>query len=112
MSTTTTSPETTAIVPLIKEYIVATPGTCGGQPRIVGTRIKVQHVAVWHEKMLVTPAQIVAEYPQLTLAGVHCALAYYYDHQEEIEAQMKADEKFIEELKAKSPPVAREVLAG
>lgn len=103
MSTTTASPETTAF-PVITEHIVATPGICGGKPRIAGHRIKVQHVAIWHERMGMTPAQIVADYPQLSLGKVHAALAYYYDHREEIEKHIEDDEKFVADMMAKAPP--------
>ncbi|MEK7732296.1 MAG: DUF433 domain-containing protein, partial [Planctomycetota bacterium] len=30
-------------------HIEATPGVCGGRPRIAGHRIRVQDIAVWHE---------------------------------------------------------------
>ena len=39
-----------------------------------------------------TPEQILIEYPDLNLAQVHAALAYYYDHQGEIEAELAQDE--------------------
>jgi uncharacterized protein (DUF433 family) len=65
-------------------YNVKTPGVCSGQPRIAGTRIKVKHVYTWVERMGMTPTQVVAEYPQLTMAQVHAALAYYWSHQDEI----------------------------
>ena len=51
-----------------------------------------------------SPDEIVADFPYLTLADVHAALAYYWDHRDEIHAQMKADEAFVAELKAKSGP--------
>ncbi len=87
------------------EHIEITPGICAGKPRITGHRIKVQHVAVWHERMGMTPQQIVAEYPTLTLAEVHAALAYYYDHREQIEADIRAGEEFAESLRAGAPSV-------
>jgi uncharacterized protein (DUF433 family) len=31
----------------LADYIVKTPGTCSGQSRIAGTRIKVKHVYTW-----------------------------------------------------------------
>jgi hypothetical protein len=49
----------------------------------------------------VTPAQLVdvdrrsstlTSYPDLNLAQVHSALAYYYDHQDEIDAELARDE--------------------
>ncbi len=81
-------------------HIAITPGTCGGKPRIAGRRIKVQHVAVWHERMGMSPEEIAATYPMLTLADVYAALAYYYDHRAEIDADIEADERFVAERMA------------
>jgi uncharacterized protein (DUF433 family) len=90
--------------PVIGEYIVKTPGTCGGAARIAGTRIKVKHVYVWVERMGMTPAEVVAAYPHLTMAGVHAALAYYWSHPDEIHKDIEAEERFVAELKTKSGP--------
>jgi uncharacterized protein (DUF433 family) len=96
------APET--IVPVIGEYIAIKPGYCGGKPHILGHRIKVQHVAVWHERMGLTPAEIVATYPSLSLSAVHAALAYYHSYRAEIDADIEADERFLAEMKAKASP--------
>jgi len=58
--------------------IVSTPGICGGRPRIDGHRITVEDVVFWHERQGMTPGEIVADYPTLTLSDVHAALAYYH----------------------------------
>jgi uncharacterized protein (DUF433 family) len=84
--------------------IVRTPGTCGGKPRIDGHRIKVAHIAICHERMGLSPDEIVTSHPTITLAQVHAALAYYYEHKDEIDADIDEGERFVEELKAKSPP--------
>ena len=86
------------------DYIVKTPGTCGGQPRIAGTRIKVKHVYTWVEGMGMTPAQVVEQYPHLSMAQVHAALAYYWSHQDEIQRDIEQEEKFIEELMNEAGP--------
>jgi uncharacterized protein (DUF433 family) len=70
----------THVTPRPVEHIVSTPGTCGGKPRIAGTRIRVQDVVVWHEAWGLSPEEIVTDFPQLTLAQVHAALAYYYEY--------------------------------
>jgi uncharacterized protein (DUF433 family) len=88
--------------PTISEHIEITPGICGGKPRIAGHRIRVQDVVVWHESMGMSPDDIVAQYPQLTLADVHAALAYYFDHVEEIREQMESGHQFAEELESKT----------
>jgi len=85
-------------------HIVRTPGVCGGKPRIEGHRIKVEHIAVCHERMGLNPDEIVTSHPTITLAQVHAALAYYYEHKQEIDADIEEGKRFVEELKAKSPP--------
>lgn len=97
----------------LADYIVKTPGVCGGQPRIAGTRIKVKHVYTWVEQMGMTPAQVVEEYPHLTKAQVHAALAYYWSHPDEIHQDIEDEAKLIAELKAQAgPSKLREKLAG
>jgi uncharacterized protein (DUF433 family) len=100
--TLTSLPE--SVVPVITEYIAITPGHCGGKPHIVGHRIKVQHIAIWHERAGMTPAEIVATYPSLTLPAVYAALAYYHSHRAQIDADIADDERFIAEQQAKTGP--------
>jgi uncharacterized protein (DUF433 family) len=83
------------------QHIEVNPNKCGGKPCIAGTRIRVWDIHVWHHLRGQSPEQIVADFPQLTLADVHAALAYYFDHREEIQRQAEEDEKFVEEMKRK-----------
>ena len=87
-----------------RQHIAVEPGYCAGKAHVAGHRIKVQHVAAWHERLGKSPDEIVAEHPELTLADVHAALTYYYDHREQIDADLRDDEEFVASLKAKSPP--------
>lgn len=103
------SPTTTPVPPSpeppsLAEFIVKTPGVCGGQPRIVGTRIKVKHVYTWVERMGKTPAEVVADYPHVTMAQVHAALAYYWSHVDEIQRDMDDEDRLVAELKANGAP--------
>jgi uncharacterized protein (DUF433 family) len=101
MATATTLPEPGAPEnPTLAELIVKTPGVCSGQARIAGTRIKVKHVYTWVERMGMTPVQVVAEYPHLTMAQVHAALAYYWLHPNEIQHDIQNEEKLVAELQA------------
>lgn len=86
------------------EAIVVRAGYCGGKPHVAGTRIKVQHIAVWHERMGMSPEEIGATYPGLTLAVVYAALAYYHSHRAEIDADIETDERFVAGQKAKAGP--------
>jgi uncharacterized protein (DUF433 family) len=92
------------MVSVSTEHIEITPGVCGSKPRIAGHRIAVQNIVVWHEQMGMSPDEISAICPSITLADVYAALAYYHDHREEIRARMKADEEFVAEMRAKAPP--------
>ncbi len=73
-----------------------------GEPRayVVGSRVRVQDIVSDHERHGLSPEQIIREHPHLTLAQVHAALAYYFDHREEVLQQMKADEDFARALEA------------
>jgi uncharacterized protein (DUF433 family) len=82
----------------LNDHITSTPGVCGGKPCVAGTRIRVQDVFVWHELQGRSADEIVVDFPQLQLADVYAALAYYWDHCEEIRKQMDEDSKFVEEL--------------
>jgi uncharacterized protein (DUF433 family) len=84
--------------------IVETPGTCGGRPRIAGTRIKVEHIYNWIELQGMTPAAVVRDYPHLNLAQVHAALAYYWSHQEKIQRDIAEGQKLVSKLKQKNGP--------
>lgn len=94
----------------VPKHIEKTPGTCGGRARIAGHRIRVQDIVIWHEQMRMSPDEIVHDFPQLTLADVYAALAYYHDHREEISADMQADEDLVQELRASGKAITIEEL--
>jgi hypothetical protein len=45
--------------------------------------------------------EIVTDFPQLSLADVYAALAYYHDHHEQIDQDIREDEEFFQRMKAK-----------
>lgn len=71
---------------------------------IKGTRISVQDIYVVHELLGQTPDEIIAAYPHLSLAQVHAALSYCFDHLDSIRRQLQDDTDFVEEMKRKSAP--------
>jgi uncharacterized protein (DUF433 family) len=75
----------------IGTLIDSEPNVRGGRPKIAGTGTTVSRVARWY-KMGMTPEEIVLEYPHLTLAQVHAALAYYHANRDEIERDITADD--------------------
>lgn len=84
---------------VIRSHIEIVQGAGGPKARIAGHRIRVQDVAIWHEKLGMSPDEIVDAYPTITLADVYAALAYYWDHRDEIERQIADDRAFAEELR-------------
>jgi uncharacterized protein (DUF433 family) len=65
---------------------------CGGQPVVAGTRLRVATIlASYRQGMGVE--EIVQQYPGLRPADVHDALAYAYDHLDEIDASLASDDE-------------------
>jgi uncharacterized protein (DUF433 family) len=85
-------------------FITRTPGVCGGKPCIAGHRVRVMDVVVWHERRGLPVDEIVAMFPGLTPADVDAALAYYFDHRDEIEADFRQEAATAEALKGRFPP--------
>ena len=72
-------------------HIVVRKGYCGGSPVIAGTKFPVRSVVSYVLRQGMTPEELAAEFPHLTLAQIHDALSYYYDHQEEIDRDLAAN---------------------
>lgn len=97
---------------VISEHIEITPGICGGKPRIAGHRIKVQDIVIWHERLGLSPDEIVSHYPSITLADVYAALTYYHDHLQEIRQEIAEDEEFAKQLQRQAPSLLQQKLGN
>jgi uncharacterized protein (DUF433 family) len=62
-----------------------------GRPKITGTGLTVSRIAGWY-KLGMSPEEIALEYPHLTLAQIHAALAYYHVNRDEIETDIAAEQ--------------------
>jgi uncharacterized protein (DUF433 family) len=73
------------------------------------TNVKVIEVVVDRVAWQWGPEAIRLQHPHLSLAQVHAALAYYYDHQADFDAQMARDTQEAEALRAQAgeSPVAK-----
>ena len=65
---------------------------CGGQPVVAGTRIRVATILTCYRQGMGVE-EIVQQYSGLRPADVHDALAYAYDHLDEIESSLAADDE-------------------
>ena len=80
-------------------HIESTPAVRAGKPCIAGTRIAVVDVAIAHTQGI-KPEEMLTYFSSrpLTLAEVHAALAYHYDHPHELAEYLQRSEKAIEEI--------------
>ena len=83
----------------IEGRITRSPDICGGKACIAGHRVRVLDIVVWHEHQGMTPDEIVSHIPSITLGDVHCALAYYFDHMDDIQQEMQAEREFAENFR-------------
>jgi len=86
---------------ITQTYIEKTPGVLGGKPRIAGKRIGVATLVDLHLRQD-TPIDEIVERLPVTPSEIHAAMAYYYDHQAEIDAILAEEDALIE---AASDPV-------
>ncbi len=78
------------------EHIETSSDVRGGKPRISGTRITVEDIAVMHLKLGMSLIEIAGVY-DLSLAQVYAAMAYYFEHREDIEQRITEEEAIIQE---------------
>ena len=71
----------------IGTLIIQTPNIRGGRPHVAGTGVTVRRIIGWY-KLGLSPEEIASELPHLSLAQIYAALAYYYEHQAEFEAEI------------------------
>jgi uncharacterized protein (DUF433 family) len=84
-----------------------------GTAWIDDTGVKVIEVVRDHIICGLSPLEIHREFPDLSLAQIHAALAYYYDHKEELDAELAEWEQEIEALRKQTgeTPVHRKLRA-
>ena len=91
------------------EHIEIVQGAGGPKARIIGHNIRVIDVVGWYEKLGWSVDKILEEFPQLSHAKIHAALAYYWDHKEEIDAKQAADDAADRQMMEKHPSRIREM---
>ncbi len=71
--------------------IVSDPKIRGGRPAVAGTTITVMTIVLAHTTGDKLPLERIAADYRLNLGQVYAALAYYYLHQGEMDAQLQQD---------------------
>ena len=86
-----------AVTTDIGTLIVRNPEIRGNRPILAGTGVSVRGIVVRYKRGL-TPEEIADSYGHLSLAQVYAALAYYHANQEEIEADLEAEDRLYDQL--------------
>jgi len=64
---------------------------------IEGTTTRVAELVEEKNAYGVSPEELHLWHPYLSLAQIHAALAYYWDHKEELDREMEEDERELKE---------------
>src|SRR5215203_2940201 len=74
-----------------------------GVAGIAGTRFKVIELVKAMLAWYPTVQQLHEAYPDLSLAQIHAALAYYYDHKSVIDAEIERETREFDQARAAAP---------
>jgi Uncharacterized conserved protein len=66
------------------------------------TKIKVIEIALDKLAHGSSPEELHFQYPHLSMAQIHSALAYYYDHQDELDAEIFTRHGEVNEMAART----------
>ena len=80
----------------IGTLITRDPALRGGRPILAGTGVCVRTIAIESNRGL-SPEEIAADRPQLSLAQIYAALAFYHANKQEIDADIAAEEQAYKE---------------
>jgi uncharacterized protein (DUF433 family) len=75
-----------------------------GNPMIAGTTMKVVELVLETIAHGWSPAELHFQHPYLTLGQIHSALAYYWDHQEELDRDIERRHELAQQLRITAGP--------
>lgn len=81
-----------------REHIEIASNVRSDKPCIIGTRIAVEDVALMNLKLGYSLVEIASKY-NLSLSSVYAAMAYYFDHHNEIDRRTAGEDKLVEGLR-------------
>ena len=76
------------------------------RPVIAGTTMKVTELVLGKIAYGWSPEELRFQYPYLTFGQIHSALAYYWDHQEEMDRDIEEHLKEVDRLRASAASTA------
>jgi uncharacterized protein (DUF433 family) len=75
-----------------------------GAPVIAGTTMKVVELVMAQRAHGWSPEELHFQFPHLALGQIHAALAYYWDHQEELDADIERRSRYAEQARQEAGP--------
>lgn len=90
-----------ALVETRYEHIVL---DAAGVPHIDGTTMKVIELVLESTAYGWSPEELHFQHPYLTLGQIHSALAYYWDHKDDLDQDIARRRARVEELRRTTPP--------
>jgi uncharacterized protein (DUF433 family) len=75
-----------------------------GVPLIAGTNMKVVELVMAQLAHGWSPEELYFQHPYLTLGQIHAALAYYWDHKQELDADIERRWQFAQAARQKAGP--------
>jgi uncharacterized protein (DUF433 family) len=83
-------------------------------PTLAGTTMKVVELILPVKAYEWTPEDLYEQHPYLTMGQIHSALAYYWDHQEQLDADLEKRYQFAEKLRqeATESPIIEKLKAS
>ena len=88
---------------VLTERITRTPGVCGGKTCLAGHRVRVMDIVIMSERLGMSADDIVTQIPSITLSEVHSALAYYFDHLDEIREETERESESVSKFMSENP---------
>ena len=86
-------------------HVEARPDLLAGSPVVRGTKVPIRRLWAWHRKG-VTVETLIKRYPQLGPAKVLCALAFAYDNEDVVEADLDRERVMLDAAEAEKVPGA------
>src|SRR5438046_8145145 len=75
-----------------------------GVPLIAGTTMKVIELVLERAAYGWSPEELHFQHPYLSLGQIHSALAYYWDHKDELDADIERRRQYAEEARREAGP--------
>jgi uncharacterized protein (DUF433 family) len=82
-----------------------------GAPALSGTTMKVVELVQAQQAHGWSPEELHFQFPHLPLGHIHSALAYYWDHKQELDEDMDRRDRQAEAIRAETEPGAAALIS-